>query len=176
MSYAKSFLKRREKSNTGKAEYKSADKIFGRKKLIFAVTLLVIFAVLILLKLEFGTGRVRQAKLMLNESEIYSQKELMEAVDTLKKEFFWKMSGCELQAVSYKEWIPYRITSQDRKENNIGAEEEVIVLSVDYVQAGDFHSFFGYAPWIGNVEGENWLIARKNSGEPWRVAGILGEG
>ncbi len=143
-----------------------------------ALCLLGVFIIAgtVLFYLEFFTGHVWNAKVRLNESEKYSQEELSAAVDELKKELFWKMWGCELQEIAYREWIDYGFTKDEQLEAGIGEGEDIIILETRSVVEHDFLPFFSGVLVKGTKDDMEWALARNKKNGKWRVAGALGGG
>ncbi len=145
------------------------------KAAVYAVAVFLVFG-MFFIYVEFFTGHVWDAKVRLNESEKYSQEELSEAVDTLKKELFWKMGGYEFQEVAYRKWIDKSLTEEKQKEMGIGEEEDVVILETKSAVKRDFRPLFSGSVVKGEKDDMEWALARNKKNGKWRVAGALGGG
>lgn len=127
--------------------------------------------------LKFFAGNVRNAEVRLNESVKYSSEELTDAVDTLKRHLFFTMSGCELQKITYREWMESSLTESERVEAGIGQDDDYIILETQSVVKYDLlPGFSGGASFKGNKDDIRWLLVHNKKSGKWRVAGALGEG
>ena len=160
---------------SGKAD-ESGGRISGAGIAVICALAVFLFFGMLIIYVEFFTGHVWDAKVRLNESEKYSQEELSEAVATLKRELFWKMGGCELQEVAYREWIDNSLTDEEKKEMGIGKEEDFIILETKSVVKHDFRPLFSGSVVKGTKDDMEWALARNKKNGKWRVAGALGGG
>lgn len=163
-----------------KTGFKCLDRNVGRgnvrgKAAICAIAVFLVFSA-IFAYLEFFTGNVRNVEVYLNQSEKYSQEELSEAVAALKKEYFLKMWGGELQRIAYREWIDYGLTEEIKEEMGIGGEDEVIVLEAKSIVNYDSIPLFSVTLVKGAKDDAEWVLARNRKNGRWRVVGTLGGG
>lgn len=159
----------------GKSD-ESGGRISGAGKATLCALAVFLFFGMVMIYVEFFTGHVWNARIRLNESEKYSQEELSEAVATLKRELFWKMGGCKLQEVAYREWIDNSLTEEEQKEMGIGKEEGFIILETKSVVKYDFRPLFSGSMVKGEKDDIEWALARNKKNGKWRVAGALGGG
>ncbi len=145
------------------------------KAAICAIAVFLVFG-MIFAYLEFFTGHVGNAEVYLNQSEKYSQEELSEAVAALKKEYFLKMWGSELQEVTYREWIDYGLTEEEKEEVGIGKEDDFIVLEAQSIVKHDSYPMFSNTAVKGGKDDIEWALVRNRKNGKWRVAGALGGG
>ncbi len=157
------------------AEEHSGSMSVRGKAAVCALAMFLVFCT-VFIYMEFFTGHVRNAKVRFNESEKYSQEELSEAVAALKRELFWKMWGCELQEVAYREWIDYNVSKEEQKEAGIGREEDFIILETKSVVTYDFCPLYSGSMVEGARDDMEWVLVRNKETGRWRVAGALGGG
>lgn len=169
-------IRKSEQVNIWGEPEKNVHRISVRSKAAICAIAVFLVSGTIFFYLEFFTGHVRSAEIHLNQSEKYSQEELSEAVSALKKEYFLKMWGGELQSIAYREWIDYGLTEEIKEEMGIGGEEEVIVLEAKSIVNYDSISLFSDTLVKGAKDDAEWVLARNKNNGKWRVVGTLGGG
>ncbi len=162
--------------NVGEEQEENSCRISARGKAAICVIAVFLVFGIIFFYLEFFTGHVRNAEIHLNQSEKYSQEELLEAVAALKNEYFLKMWGSELQSIAYREWIDYGLTEEIKEEMGIGGEEEVIILEAKSTVKYDSPILSSGILVKGAKDDIEWALARNRKNGKWRVAGPLGDG
>lgn len=145
------------------------------KAAICATAIFLVFST-IFIYLEFFTGHVGNVEVHFNQSEKYSQEELSEAVAALKKEYFLKMWGSELQEITYREWIDFGLTENMKAEMGIGKEDDFIVLQAQSIVKYDSYPLFSGTAVKGAKDDIEWALARNRKNGKWRVVGDLGGG
>ena len=121
--------------------------------------LLAILCIILALGL-CACGKVNDTKTLDVASEIYSQDDIEDAIDTIKKEFFMEWSGCTLTEIyyagdeyceDYQDWL-YRYD----------ADEVIVLLSSFDVDSsggdGSLNPNSTYDNW-------NWILVRSNGGK-----------
>lgn len=169
-------LRKSEQENIWGEPEESCCRINVRDKALLCFLIVFLIFGTIFSYLEFFTGNVRNVEVYLNQSEKYSQEELSEAVAALKKEYFLKMWGGELQRIAYREWIDYGLTEEIKEEMGIGGEDEVIVLEAKSIVNYDSIPLFSVTLVKGAKDDAEWVLARNRKNGRWRVVGTLGGG
>ncbi len=124
--------------------------------------LLTFLSLIIILTLSACGGDVKNTKITEYSSDIYTEKEINDAInvtiDYFKKEF----SGCSLTQITYK-GDEYIEDYQDWASRN-NADEVIVLVSEFTVDAsggdGSLNPNSTYIGW-------NWILTR-NNGEKWR--------
>ena len=121
-------------------------------------------ALLLLVVLVFCAcgGTVSDAKTHTADSELYTQEEITDAIDAIKKEFQAEWSGCTLTEIYYAG----DETSQEYQDwaDRNGADEVIVLRSsfdVDFSGGdGSLNPNSTYANWL-------WILVRTDNG-PWK--------
>lgn len=121
-------------------------------------------ALLVLVVLAFCAcgGKVSDAKTHTADSELYTQEEITDAIDAIKKEFRAEWSGCTLTEIYYAG----DETSQEHQDwaDRNGADEVIVLLSSFDVDSsggdGSLNPNSTYANW-------SWILVRTNKGQ-WK--------
>lgn len=125
--------------------------------------LIRIIACMLLVFLTAGCrGDVSNVKVLEYKSDIYSEEEIEEAIEVVKKYFRSEFSGCTLTGITYAG--DDKISSyEDWATRNDGDEVIVLISSFDVDASGGDGSLnpnSTYSNW-------NWILVRKN-GEKWQ--------
>lgn len=125
--------------------------------------LIRIIACMLLVLLTAGCrGNVSDVKVLEYKSDIYSEEEIEEAIEVVKKYFRSEFSGCTLTEITYAG--DDKISSyEDRATRNDGDEVIVLISSFDVDASGGDGSLnpnSTYSNW-------SWILVRKN-GENWQ--------
>ena len=125
--------------------------------------LIRIIACMLLVFLTAGCrGDVSNVKVLEYKSDIYSEEEIEEAIEVVKKYFRSEFSGCTLTEITYAG--DDKISSyEDWATRNDGDEVIVLISSFDVDASGGDGSLnpnSTYSNW-------NWILVRKN-GEKWQ--------
>lgn len=125
--------------------------------------LIRIIACMLLVFLTAGCrGDVSNVKVLEYKSDIYSEEEIEEAIEVVKKYFRSEFSGCTLTEITYAG--DDKISSyEDWATRNDGDEVIVLISSFDVDASGGDGSLnpnSTYSNW-------NWILVRKN-GENWQ--------
>ena len=125
--------------------------------------LIRIIACMLLVLLTAGCrGNVSDVKVLEYKSDIYSEEEIEEAIEVVKKYFRSEFSGCTLTEITYAG--DDKISSyEDWATRNDGDEVIVLISSFDVDASGGDGSLnpnSTYSNW-------NWILVRKN-GENWQ--------
>ncbi len=86
------------------------------------------------------------------------------------------MWGCDLQEVSYREWIDREVTEDERKEMAIGENEEYIILETKSLARHDFRHWLSGSLVEEGIDDQEWVLVWNKENGKWRVAGSLGGG
>lgn len=125
------------------------------KKYIF-----VILCILLMFGLYSCSGQVSDEKKPNMVSEIYSEKDIISAIDAIKAEFEKDWSGCTLTEIYYA-GDEYSKGFQDWADRN-NADEVIVLLSSFDVAAsgadGSLNPNSTYSDW-------NWILVRTNGGQ-----------
>ncbi|MBR2041241.1 MAG: hypothetical protein IKL57_05450 [Oscillospiraceae bacterium] len=107
-----------------------------------------------------GCGIPFTAKKIIDESEIYSERDIEKAMNAVYCEFAG-FEGCVLLELEYDE--EYSKERADDWAENYGADEAIVLLSKFYVAAenGSLTPGKTYSKW-------NWILVRNNNG-PWKL-------
>lgn len=125
--------------------------------------LIRIIACMLLVFLTAGCrGDVSNVKVLEYKSDIYSEEEIEEAIEVVKKYFRSEFSGCTLTEITYAG--DDKISSyEDWATRNDGDEVIVLISSFDVDASGvdgSLNPNSTYSNW-------NWILVRKN-GENWQ--------
>ncbi len=122
--------------------------------------LVTIICILLVLVLCACGGNVNEAKTHYVDSEIYSQKDIASAINTIKMEFKWTWSGCTLTEIYYA-GDEYSKEYQDWADRN-NADEVIVLLSSFEVDSsggdGSLEPNSTYDDW-------NWILVRTSGGK-----------
>ena len=122
----------------------------------------IIVCMLLVLLTAGCRGNVSDVKVLEYESDIYSEEEIEEAIEVVKKYFRSEFSGCTLTEITYAG--DDKISSyEDWATRNDGDEVIVLISSFDVDASGGDGSLnpnSTYSNW-------SWILARRN-GEKWQ--------
>lgn len=109
-----------------------------------------------------GGGRVSGAKTHVVESKMYSQKEISDAINVIKKDFGENWDGCTLNEIYYA-GDDYSKDHWEWAERH-GGDEVLVLMSSFYVDSsggdGSLNPDSTYNRW-------SWILVREDDG-PWR--------
>ena len=125
--------------------------------------LIRIIACMLLVFLTAGCrGDVSNVKVLEYKSDIYSEEEIEEAIEVVKKYFRSEFSGCTLTEITYA-GDDKILSYEDWATRNDGDEVIVLISSFDVDASGGDGSLnpnSTYSNW-------NWILVRNNDGK-WR--------
>jgi len=123
--------------------------------------ILCLICLLILLLTGCGGGNASQVQLTTGASEIYTQKEIEDAMEIAMNHFRKEFDGCTMTKIEYAE--NQSLAAATEWALQFGAEECIILYSSFDVDAsggdGSFTPNSTYSNW-------QWILTR-NSGEKW---------
>lgn len=125
--------------------------------------LIRIIACMLLVLLTAGCrGNVSDVKVLEYKSDIYSEEEIEEAIEVVKKYFRSEFSGCTLTEITYAG--DDKILSYEDWATRNDADEVIVLISSFDVDAsggdGSLNPNSTYSNW-------SWILARRN-GEKWQ--------
>ena len=125
--------------------------------------LIRIIACMLLVLLTAGCrGNVSDVKVLEYKSDIYSEEEIEEAIEVVKKYFRSDFSGCTLTEITYAG--DDKILSYEDWATRNDADEVIVLISSFDVDAsggdGSLNPNSTYSNW-------SWILARRN-GEKWQ--------
>lgn len=125
--------------------------------------LIRIIACMLLVLLTAGCrGNVSDVKVLEYKSDIYSEEEIEEAIEVVKKYFRSEFSGCTLTEITYAG--DDKILSYEDWATKNDADEVIVLISSFDVDAsggdGSLNPNSTYSNW-------SWILARRN-GEKWQ--------
>ena len=125
--------------------------------------LIRIIACMLLVLLTAGCrGNVSDVKVLEYKSDIYSEEEIEEAIEVVKKYFRSEFSGCTLTEITYAG--DDKILSYEVWATRNDADEVIVLISSFDVDAsggdGSLNPNSTYSNW-------SWILARRN-GEKWQ--------
>ena len=105
-------------------------------------------------------GNVKELKIRDVESEMYTQEDISEAIETIKKEFESNWEGCSLKEIYYAgDDISNDYQAWADRHN---ADEVIVLLSSYYVEPnggdGSLEQDYTYTNW-------NWILVRTIGGK-----------
>lgn len=107
-------------------------------------------------------GNVSDVKVLEYKSDIYSEEEIEEAIEVVKKYFRSEFSGCTLTEITYAG--DDKILSYEDWATRNDADEVIVLISSFDVDAsggdGSLNPNSTYSNW-------SWILARRN-GEKWQ--------
>ena len=107
-------------------------------------------------------GNVSDVKVLEYKSDIYSEEEIEEAIEVVKKYFRLEFSGCTLTEITYAG--DDKILSYEDWATRNDADEVIVLISSFDVDAsggdGSLNPNSTYSNW-------SWILARRN-GEKWQ--------
>lgn len=108
-----------------------------------------------------GCGSVFGTQLSMDESEIYSEREIKSAMKKVQSHFLMNFEGCHMISLYYDE--EYSEKRADEWADQYGADEAIVLLSDFYVygENGSLARGETYRKW-------NWILVR-NRGESWQL-------
>lgn len=105
-------------------------------------------------------GSIKNTKTNEGYSEIYSQQDISDAIDTIKNEFEKEWKGCTLNEIYYAGDDVSKDYQDFADRNN--ADEVIVLLSSFYVdescEDGSLNSNYTYENW-------NWILVRTLDGK-----------
>ncbi len=121
-----------------------------------------LLCMLLLLFLSSCGGNVSRVQTHTVESELYTQKEIQSAINTIKREFRRQWNGCTLTEIYYAGDAASK-ERQDWADRN-GADEVIVLLSNFDVDSsggdGSLNPNCTYQKWC-------WILVRTDGG-PWK--------
>lgn len=107
-------------------------------------------------------GDVSNVKVLEYKSDIYSEEEIKEAIEAVKKYFRSEFSGCTLTEITYAG--DDKISSYEEWATRNDGDEVIVLISSFDVDAsggdGSLNPNSTYSNW-------SWILARRN-GEKWK--------
>lgn len=122
----------------------------------------VLLCFLLVLLMAGCRGDVSNVKVLEYKSDIYSEEEIEEAIEAVKKYFRSEFSGCTLTEITYAG--DDKILSYEDWATRNDADEVIVLISSFDVDAsggdGSLNPNSTYSNW-------SWILARRN-GEKWQ--------
>ena len=132
------------------------ESIIDRKGVLSMKKFLAVFLAVVMILCLSGCGIPFTAKKIIDDSEIYSKRDIEKAMNRVYREFAF-FEGCVLLELEYdEEYSKERLADW---AENYNADEAIVLLSKFYVAAenGSLEPGETYSKW-------NWILVRNNGG------------
>ena len=107
------------------------------------------------------TGVIKDAKVEITESEIYSEEDINKAVDVIEKYFSENFEGCRLEKIAYAGDETTKREIQYQSKDSEKTEEVIVLISDFYVYPkggdGSLNTDYTYTDW-------KWILERTPNG------------
>ena len=137
-----------------------------KKKVVFsiiAISVLLIVSVVLYLTFNYRKGNVKNAEIIIGDSQIYTKEEIQSVIDIVLDRF--AMFPAKLYKIWYDEEKSLKESEKWKEQYN--ADEVIVLYSNFKTYPGKqslnkgFNSNFEYENW-------NWVLVRKNK-EKWEI-------
>ena len=137
----------------------------SKKRKIISIILVMFIIGLVLYSIDaFMFGNVKSVNQTIEKSEVYSEKDIEKAMETVKRKFKFSFKGCTLTDLWYDEDIS--LSSVGSWASQYNADEAIVLLSNFDVDSsggdGSLNPNDTYGDW-------QWILVRDKGDRNWKL-------